>query len=171
MVGRVGDVCAECHEIETVAPDGGSVHAPAESGDCTACHQPHGSSVAGFLHANPRPLCTSCHQEIEHELVAEEAHFPATEADGCLTCHSPHATPHPNLMRSDETALCTECHEGDSTEFKSRHLGLSAGALVCSGCHDPHASNTAGMFLPNLHPPFEDGDCSLCHQGSGGETP
>jgi hypothetical protein len=61
---------------------------------------------------------------------------------------------------------CLSCHDGGSEEFSATHLGLAPETMNCAGCHDPHASNMAGMLLPEVHPPFAEGDCSVCH----GET-
>jgi hypothetical protein len=62
------------------------------------------------------------------------------------------------------STTCLDCHDGASAAFTAKHLGLTADAIDCRSCHDPHASALAGMLLPELHPPFADGDCSLCHE-------
>jgi hypothetical protein len=43
--------------------------------------------------------------------------------------------------------------------------------MDCKSCHDPHASQMAGMLLPRVHAPFAEGDCSLCHEGSTEDAP
>jgi len=67
--------------------------------------------------------------------------------------------------------MCTDCHDGESEEFRGRHLGLPAGAMNCGGCHDPHGAQVEGMMLPTQHMPFADGDCSICHQTKGETGP
>ena len=64
------------------------------------------------------------------------------------------------LLRQPVSNTCLECHDGESPDFAAKHLGLPAESLDCASCHDPHASATAGMMLPKLHPPFADGDCT-----------
>ena len=66
---------------------------------------------------------------------------------------------------------CTDCHDGESPAFLEHHLGLPASAMDCRGCHDPHASQMAGMLLAQVHDPFAAGDCSLCHEAAEGDTP
>jgi predicted CXXCH cytochrome family protein len=114
-----------------------------------------------------RPLCATCHPEVEAELVAENAHQPAAEPEGCTTCHGPHVTRNANLLLEPVAETCQQCHDGGSAEFAAQHLGLPADTLDCGSCHDPHASQLAGMLLPKVHEPFASGDCTMCH----GETP
>jgi hypothetical protein len=81
-------------------------------------------------------------------------------------------TRNPDLLAQPVAETCAACHDEESEEFSARHLGLPAGALDCGSCHDPHASKMAGMLLPEVHPPFADGDCTVCHtsvprQGGG----
>ena len=163
LSGPVGLICADCHDVATEAPVGGSAHEPVAAGDCSTCHQPHGSAVAGFLQASARPLCGSCHTEIEHQLTSGQPHMPAEDADGCLTCHSSHTSPQRNLLAQPVDVMCTDCHDGESDQFRGTHLGLTAQAMNCGGCHEPHASQGPGMLLPVQHMGFEDRDCSMCH--------
>jgi hypothetical protein len=72
-------------------------------------------------------------------------------------------TRNPDLLAQPVAETCAACHDEESEEFSARHLGLPAGALDCGSCHDPHASKMAGMLLPEVHPPFADGDCTVCH--------
>jgi hypothetical protein len=58
---------------------------------------------------------------------------------------------------------CLTCHDGGSIRFAEKHLGFAAETLDCRECHDPHASSMAGMLLPEVHMPFAEGDCTLCH--------
>ena len=69
--------------------------------------------------------------------------------------------------RAPVAETCQRCHDGTSPEFTGKHLGLQAAGLDCGSCHDPHASQRVGMMLPEVHPPFAEGDCAVCHQGGG----
>jgi predicted CXXCH cytochrome family protein len=132
-------------------------------GDCVACHQPHGSDVTPFLRARPRELCTTCHASLARQLAEQIPHAPLTNPDGCQTCHGSHTTRHPALLSASLTTTCLDCHDGADADFVDEHLGLAAETLDCTGCHDPHASPLAGMLLPEVHPPFGEGDCAICH--------
>ena len=94
--------------------------------------------------------------------------MPAGEMDGCSTCHGSHSSRHPALLHEAVATTCLGCHDGDSDEFGEKHLGLPAESMDCKSCHDPHASRMAGMLLPEVHPPFGEGDCSACHEETEG---
>ncbi len=146
-------------------------HLPARDGDCTACHQPHASSVGPLLKAPLRTLCASCHGPLDERLTAQVAHAPAVDDDGCLTCHGPHLTRHAALLQEPVVDGCLNCHDGQAPEFQRQHLSLPIDALDCVGCHDPHASDMTGMLHPQSHPPFAEGDCSICHEATDGGAP
>ncbi|HSL82205.1 MAG TPA: cytochrome c3 family protein, partial [Thermoanaerobaculia bacterium] len=137
-----------------------------------SCHHPHASEVRPFLRAQVRPLCATCHAEVEEQLATQTAHGPAASPDGCTSCHGPHMTRNPDLLARPVAETCATCHDVENAEFLARHLGLPAAALDCGSCHDPHASQMAGMLLPEVHPPFAEGDCTVCHTAvprAGGE--
>jgi predicted CXXCH cytochrome family protein len=97
-------------------------------------------------------------------LASEVIHPPAEDDDGCTSCHGPHLTANPNLLLAPVSATCLDCHDGGSEKFADKHLGAPAEAIDCGECHDPHASQVAGMLLPEVHMPFGDGDCTTCHE-------
>ncbi len=163
LAAPAAELCGECHDVQAASPVGGSSHPPVLAGDCSACHQPHASSVEPFLLAPHKPLCISCHRELGERLASEQNHSPVEDLDGCATCHGAHSTRHPALLLEPVADTCLSCHDGDSEDFKARHLGLAASSIDCRNCHDPHASQSAGLLLPVSHMPFEDGDCSACH--------
>jgi len=159
----VGVLCRECHDVPDSAPVPGSLHPPSTDA-CTACHQPHASANSHHLVAPVRPLCVTCHSGIGEQLSTQVVHPPAEEIDGCLTCHGPHSTGSPHLLLASVSETCLGCHDGGSAEFSEKHFGAAADTMDCGGCHDPHASRMAGMLLPEVHMPFADGDCSVCHR-------
>jgi predicted CXXCH cytochrome family protein len=163
LTAPVGQLCRGCHDTPETAPASGTLHAPARE-ECTSCHQPHASATEPFLLAPARALCVTCHTGVAEQLETEIVHPPAEEAGGCLTCHGPHATGHPGLLLSDVANGCLGCHDGASADFSKAHLGFAASTLDCAECHDPHASRMAGMLLPEMHLPFSEGDCTVCHQ-------
>ena len=123
------------------------------------------------MNAQPLTLCTSCHASVAHQLDNEVPHAPAAESDGCLTCHGPHSTRHPALLQESVVTTCLNCHDTEDSGFVQDHLGLPAAGMACESCHDPHASQMAGMLLPLVHEPFGAGDCMLCHEETEGGAP
>jgi predicted CXXCH cytochrome family protein len=111
-----------------------------------------------------RPLCVTCHQGIGEQLATEVVHPPAEGDDGCILCHGPHLTGHDKLLLAPVAETCLDCHDGGSADFAAKHLGFPADTIDCGECHDPHASQMAGMLLPEVHMPFAEGDCTTCHQ-------
>jgi len=85
LKGKLPDLCFTCHDdfLEKAK----FRHAPAESGECTFCHNPHESSQRWLLVENAPRLCFECHDPSEMEEV--KAHGPVG-ADACTTCHDPH---------------------------------------------------------------------------------
>ena len=74
----------------------GSPHRADWKGDCSNCHDPHGSAHPGSLRTDPRDntLCTACHAEAFPDEQAERDHAghlnwgPLTGGPGaCVDCH------------------------------------------------------------------------------------
>jgi len=131
LVSEESKLCVDCHDAvgESLEEDGSSRsrHHPAAAGECTSCHDPHGSVVARLLkEAYPSDpygafdekryeLCFECH---EAELVTEQQTSEATEfrngtanlhylhvaknakGRGCNLCHMPHASTQDRLVRT-----------------------------------------------------------------------
>lgn len=63
------------------------IHAPAEAGDCTGCHDAHQSENPFMLLRKGQAVCYECHERADvtkktaHQLIGEKA---------CTTCHDPH---------------------------------------------------------------------------------
>jgi predicted CXXCH cytochrome family protein len=77
----------------------GSVHAPYERGDCSACHDKKGP-YPGPPELSGDPLCFSCHEEVQ-----QHAHG----FRHCLTCHNAHDSIRRRLLNSD-LDHCENCH-------------------------------------------------------------
>jgi len=162
-------LCSRCHGEMAAKTDRAQVHAPVADGACTECHAPHASEHAGLLREEGVALCSSCHGEIAEWLGRKTQHSPFRRGQ-CARCHDPHASDFPALAVDTQAAICGNCHP-PSAKFRSDHGGFPVDQAECQQCHDPHASDRLGLFKPNLHAPFEDGDCSVCHSGASGAEP
>ena len=67
------------------AADGKSHHAPAYLGECTSCHEPHGSGKAKLLVAEGQALCDTCHAEQTKSWAGQPVVHAALS--DCNTCH------------------------------------------------------------------------------------
>jgi predicted CXXCH cytochrome family protein len=96
MKGPMNTVCFACHDdfLEKAKVK----HAPAESGECTSCHDPHESPNKKLLLRVGAALCFDCHEADDVAKVA--AHKVAADRDNCIACHDPHASQNQKLLKA-----------------------------------------------------------------------
>jgi len=153
--------CAMCHAKLTRGFP--IVHGAIDRG-CASCHQvevtPEGTTV-GLKDSDPA-LCIECHRDFEAAAAGRLRHMHAPVARTCLQCHLPHAGERADLLKKSETDLCRDCHDLEVIDGAHRVPVVRA---KCSGCHDPHGSETPGMLTGSfIHAPFGDGSCEGCHR-------
>ena len=127
-VGSAG--CMTCHGAAGSAErkiDLGrkTVHDANGSGECTVCHDPHGSNARALLIEPANVLCGSCHQAQRdggHFFSGFDGSPHIVEADtdatrpgrpfDCTSCHDPHASDYPKLWYDGENKveMCRRCH-------------------------------------------------------------
>jgi len=164
-----GPLCAGCHpELETEL-ERPFTHQPAREGKCVACHLPHGGQHRALLIKPGRELCVECHEEVAGWSEKPVQHPPFAGGQ-CFDCHEPHGADGEGLLSSPGGGVCLECHPADAG-FSAAHKGYPVERASCQQCHDPHASSLPSLFRQNLHPPFSDGDCGVCHAGPGAKQP
>jgi predicted CXXCH cytochrome family protein len=69
-------------------------------------------------------------------------------------------------LKAKEPALCLKCHNTSVKGMKDlspAHDNQPLGNSKCSGCHDPHSSNSPKLLLEFSHGPYKAGLCSACH--------
>ena len=79
--------CYRCHQRKDKRK---YVHGPMGAGECTACHDPHGSSHKSLTVAEPQTLCSLCHDQ-----KSSEQHMRNSKGKACIQCHDPHASDKP----------------------------------------------------------------------------
>jgi len=164
-------ICRACHDELAGEKEAASRHLPVQRGQCLSCHGPHGGVGEAFLRReDTRALCLSCHTDQSKQIARKDLtiHVPFAK-DSCLACHSAHASKEDALLAKGPAALCASCHDVTKPGLKTAHKGLIRPTTDCTTCHEPHASETKNLMLAAQHPPYADGDCSVCHQG--GVTP
>ena len=107
------DLCLGCHDVNQYWSKGVG-HAPAVSGQCDACHDPHvpqrrpsGKDV---------DLCGQCHA-VDRQTLAASHKGIIPEQGQCLSCHDPHGGPDASLTLPVKHAPfadgdCDSCHLG-----------------------------------------------------------
>lgn len=88
-VGRTTPVteaklCHACHDPKTGYK---RLHGPLGAGQCSICHDPHGSSHPAFLVMGVRALCVQCHAQSR-----SQAHIEKSKDKQCPECHNPHGS-------------------------------------------------------------------------------
>jgi predicted CXXCH cytochrome family protein len=92
-------------------------HAPVGEGDCSACHDPHGSDhPMMFKSASVVDTCGKCHDWQKHSThpLGEKVIDPRNPNKrlDCVSCHRAHGTEFKRLMPFAVVSdLCTKCHE------------------------------------------------------------
>jgi predicted CXXCH cytochrome family protein len=88
-----------------------------QDGQCTACHDPHGSDAPlMFAKADVVEMCGTCHDWLKHSShpMGEKYKDPRNKnlTLQCLSCHRSHGTEYKHMMPYPTTSdLCTKCHE------------------------------------------------------------
>jgi predicted CXXCH cytochrome family protein len=165
------------------------IHGPVKSGDCIACHDPHGAE-RGFLLREPySKLCRMCHNPLAY-MSGAFVHKPAQDGN-CGICHDPHASNQRFRLTDIGANLCLSCH---TETIEMMTLGYTHTPLVesgCSDCHDPHSGNdklrlrTAPEQIcfschkakkdeidhsTYRHEPAFEGKCTFCHSPHASST-
>jgi len=104
------EVCTDCHDFEDTPKE----HAPFAIGDCTVCHNPHGSPNPVFLRKKTIPeQCGFCHDLKQYkEGTHPVTRHPMESKDlTCVSCHNPHGSPYLKFLVAAPQNFCEKCHE------------------------------------------------------------
>ncbi|MEW5772455.1 MAG: cytochrome c3 family protein [Thermodesulfobacteriota bacterium] len=112
-------VCRGCHQdAGRDGQDAGKTvrHPLVAKGQCSGCHEPHGSNSRHMLASDEIRACTGCHKRhaaFTHP-VGERAQDPRSKRDvTCITCHDPMGAGNEYALRFDRRkTLCVQCHKG-----------------------------------------------------------
>ena len=143
------DLCFNCHEdFNRYYPQ---LHGPVASANCTACHEPHKSRIAGLLLEENNDLCLKCHDQGRVESIAIHT---GIEEKSCVSCHNPHGGQNKYLLQPKS---CYECHDNYEDKFEYTHGPVQSGTY-CFTCHDDHSSDKPKLLL-------QSGNelCLTCH--------
>ncbi|KAA0258916.1 cytochrome C [Deferribacter autotrophicus] len=146
-------VCIMCHDNKV---EGKFVHEPINTGDCTACHNPHGGNNKFFIKGKSESeTCFECHEN--NKTVKKFLHGPVAAGE-CTSCHDPHSSNFQFQLKAKKDELCFICHNDKKDGFHKAvvHKPVKEG---CTQCHDPHNSDT--KF--HLKAKSEKDLCMKCH--------
>jgi len=133
--------------------------------DCENCHGPGsahvnaggGRGVGGIISFRPDDLsrtakennaiCLACHER------GQRTNWPSSTHDNrglmCTNCHTvmKQVSRKSQLKTAFEPDTCFQCHKDRrAAMFRSSHMPLREGKMVCSDCHNPHGSFTEALL-------------------------
>jgi len=171
LLNRPDKLCTGCHDdVMQVSNDGDVpvfVHKPIEQG-CQECHKAHDPVAEPFLEVAQKDLCTGCHESVRNRKADKTQHAPFSKGE-CAECHATHVATERNMLKTAKAALCQSCHDLEAADMAARHGNIPLTGRACVSCHDPHSTKAAksGLIHATKHPPYEDKDCSVCHDEKG----
>lgn len=184
------ELCLSCHASVLESAPGKKAeytHSPVAMGNCSSCHDVHGTKDRRMVVNNLAKACETCHKSSDEKLTKAHMGYPVKDAN-CASCHDAHShnkgskllrvEQHgPFARRNCETChtkpeagkpiglvkpaneLCFTCHPKDSVMAGKENAHLPVKQGFCISCHDPHAGD-AKASLMKTRPAYA---CFTCH--------
>ena len=178
LIKPVKDLCLGCHASVMETSPGKKAdytHAPVAMGQCTTCHDVHGSTDRRMVIDKVEKTCETCHKSTDDKLTAAHMGYPVA-GSACATCHDVHShDKKSHLLRKDQHGpfakrncslchtkpvagepiglvqpadkLCSTCHPAGSVVRANEKAHLPAKQGFCSACHDPHVGTTESGLM------------------------
>jgi DmsE family decaheme c-type cytochrome len=182
------DACITCHPSSESKLD---LFAPAHVRQGVACLDCHASGHSSpgtdhLLKAQPRDLCSDCHQIERAQFRLPYAHRDGTHPFQCTNCHSLHGDNRAGrLLLAGGDGACLDCHFEKKGPFIFPHPSVERPG--CVACHQPHGSpnprlltrHSVTMLCLECHadvPAFHDisrsryQNCQNCHAAIHGSN-
>lgn len=163
--GKVETLCFDCHVNNRKWASMTHIHGPVGTGDCTICHDPHGSRHEFQLWADGKgKLCVVCHEGMKRYLEPDPKNFVAhgiLNAQGCGACHNPHATNFRFQLHGEINDICLSCHvtlAGVTQGHPVQNHPVSGKSdprragnpFTCTSCHNPHGSQYKYLLIGDV---------------------
>jgi len=129
-----------------------------------------GLSVGGIISYRPNDpgrtaeqnnrICLGCHERGERTYWQGSVHEERGVA--CSNCHTvmTNVSARFALKTAFQPDTCFQCHKDRRAQmFRSSHMPVREGKIVCSDCHNPHGSFTEAMLRTNTI----NETCYKCH--------
>ena len=151
VIEDVAKACYSCHEKFKAKK---FTHNPVEEGDCTVCHDPHGSPYKFQILKKGGEICFECHDK---DIISEKyVHGPAA-VGGCIACHEAHTADYEKNLKAKGPALCFTCHTDQAELFQKGKFKHKPITEDCTKCHNPHSA--AKKFMLDYNVPEICFDC------------
>lgn len=156
MKADVNKLCLGCHKKSYYIPKGrDGLHEPVMK-DCGYCHNAHNAKFRYLLYTSIPDLCLTCHEKEKRDINSRFTHEPVTQDKRCETCHDSHGSDFANCLKLPMARLCVDCHGNRTEPIKDK-----SGRVL--------ADIQALKQKKVKHEPFENDDCSACHNPHGAE--
>ncbi len=175
------DLCFLCHTDKAEIFSKSEVKHKPITESCTPCHNPHSEEKQYMLKAGGTPLlCFGCHKDKKEQVDTASVQHGALTADRtCLNCHDAHVSGIAKMLLLPPMDLCIKCHEHEYKRADGSVLADIRKLLAensdhhgpikqkdCSGCHNPHGSNTFRIlrypYPSTFYAPFYVDNYNLC---------
>jgi DmsE family decaheme c-type cytochrome len=159
LMGRIGKTqpgkfaCENCH-----GP--GSAHVKAGGGRGVGGIISFRTDDLSRTPAENNAICLNCHEKGDRTYWNGSTH--QTRDVACTSCHTiMKAVSAKNQLKTVfEPDTCFQCHKDRRAQmFRSSHMPMREGKIVCSDCHNPHGSVTESLLKEDS---INDG-CYKCH--------
>jgi predicted CXXCH cytochrome family protein len=173
-------LCFMCHTDKAEAFQSASVIHNPVSENCIYCHNPHSEKKQFMLSSVSPGLCYDCHEDKREWIEDVSVKHGAVETDRtCLNCHDAHVSNIAKNLILPPMDLCMSCHDREYGREGGRKVANIKKILEensdhhgpiqqkdCSGCHDPHGSNSFRIlrnpYPPSFYAPFHIANYNLC---------
>jgi DmsE family decaheme c-type cytochrome len=105
-------------------------------------------------------ICLGCHERGARHYWSGSTH--ETRGVACTECHTvmQSISRKANLKTETEPETCFQCHKDRRAQmFRSSHMPLREGKVVCTNCHNPHGSATESLLIESSI----NATCYKCH--------
>jgi DmsE family decaheme c-type cytochrome len=159
LMGRIGKTspgkfdCENCH-----GP--GSAHAKAGGGRGVGGIISFRKDDTSRTNAENNAICLGCHEKGDRTYWSGSTHESRDVA--CTNCHTvmKKVSRKANLKTAFEPDTCFQCHKDRRAQmFRSSHMPIREGKMVCSDCHNPHGTASEALLRENT---IND-TCYKCH--------
>ena len=160
-------VCLGCHTSQATEFNHTLMGRLAQQGklQCESCHGPGseharlggGRGVGGIISFRKddisrtaeenNAICLGCHERGDRTYWSGSTH--QTRGLACTNCHTimKSVSRKFQLKTAFEPDTCFQCHKDRRAQmFRSSHMPIREGKVVCSDCHNPHGSTTEALL-------------------------
>jgi predicted CXXCH cytochrome family protein len=187
LLRQVGtDLCYKCHknlELDENDLKLSSVHQPVSEGECSECHDPHGSNYESVLFYNDVELLCfgNCHKNflqkgaptpMKKSLQAKKMEELGKMIAGTAKKRKAVAVKKERVKRPMYMIIhkpiteegCTPCHDPHSSKNNKLIVSTKDDKFLCYNCHKDYTLDEQKEKISFIHDPVLKEECFKCHE-------